>query len=109
TRKLSRQKKITILSKGMPGIIGTLSGKCYITNYDTRYFSRAGSGDVLAGKVSALQTLGHNSNISCALALLKGKRKLERYLKENDDLPETKDFIWIKMQSIPFSTSTTMF
>src|SRR5699024_6286363 len=74
TRKLSRQKKITILSKGMPGIIGTLSGKCYITNYDTRYFSRAGSGDVLAGKVSALQTLGHNSNISCALALLKGKR-----------------------------------
>lgn len=92
-QNLSSNKKITVLSKGMPGIIGTYSGKCYLTNYDTRYFARAGSGDVLAGKAGAFLALGHPPDESAARALLHGKQKLDRYLRDRKDLPEPKDFI----------------
>lgn len=92
-RKFSSEQDITILSKGMPGIIGTSSGKCYLTNYNTQYFSRAGSGDVLAGKVSAYLALGHTPVASCAEGLLRGKQKLDQYLKNAQSLPEPKDFI----------------
>lgn len=92
-RKLSSAHKITVLSKGEPGIIGTSSGKCYLTNYNTRYFARAGCGDVLAGKVGAHLALGNNPENSCAQALLNGKRKLDQYLQDATDLPEPKNFI----------------
>lgn len=92
-RKYAQQKNVTLLSKGMPGIIGTPEGKCYLTNYDTRYFARAGSGDVLAGKVSAFKTFTYSSGLSCALALLNGQHKLNTFLQQNRGLPEPKDFI----------------
>lgn len=92
-RKYAQANGVTILAKGMPGIIGTSTGKCYLTNYNTQYFSRAGSGDVLAGKVSAHIALGQHPATSCARGLLKGKQKLEHYLKHHQDLPEPSDFI----------------
>lgn len=92
-RKIAGNKKVTILSKGMPGILGTPSGKCFLTNYNTRYFSRAGCGDVLAGKVGAYLGLGYAPDHSCALALLNGKQKLDHYLNYFQGLPEPKDFI----------------
>ncbi|SMO71468.1 NAD(P)H-hydrate dehydratase [Fodinibius sediminis] len=92
-RNFSSRRQLTILSKGMPGIIGTSSGECYLTNYDTRYFSRAGSGDVLAGKVGASLARGRAPDASCAEGLLRGKKKLDHYLTNADDLPEPRDFI----------------
>ncbi|HEX6981876.1 MAG TPA: NAD(P)H-hydrate dehydratase [Balneolaceae bacterium] len=92
-RELSSDHQITVLSKGMPGIIGTTSGKCYLTGYDTRYFARAGSGDVLAGKVGAYLAFGRSPELSCAQALLNGKQKLDHFLKQKRGIPEPNDFI----------------
>ena len=92
-RKFSSTHKITVLSKGEPGIIGTSSGKCYLTNYDTKFFARAGCGDVLAGKVGAYLALGNDPETSCAQGLLNGKKKLDQYQQDATDLPEPKDFI----------------
>lgn len=92
-KKYAQAAGVTLLAKGMPAIVGTPTGKCYLTNYDTKYFSRAGSGDVLAGKVSARLALDYSPDASCAHGLLKGKQKLENYLKRHQDLPEPNDFI----------------
>lgn len=92
-KKLSGEKKVTILSKGMPAIVGTEDGKSYITSYDTTPFSRAGSGDVLAGKIAAFWTLGNIAPKSCVLGLLKGKEKLDTYTVHNEKLPEPIDLI----------------
>lgn len=92
-KKYAQQKNVTVLSKGLPGIIGTPEGKCYLTNYDTRYFARAGSGDVLAGKIGAFRARGYRMDLSCANGLLHGKRKLDNYLKHNQGLPEPTVFI----------------
>lgn len=69
------ENDITILSKGFPGIIGTTSGEAYLTGYDTRIFSRAGFGDVLAGKLSAYLLKTENPIRACIYALLDGKQK----------------------------------
>jgi NAD(P)H-hydrate epimerase len=92
-RNYAKKHNVTVLSKGMPCIIGTPAGKCYLTNYNTQYFARAGSGDVLAGKVSAFLALGYASDHSSAMGLLRGKQKLDRFLNHNKGLPEPKDFI----------------
>lgn len=92
-RQFAQKHNVTILSKGMPGILGTPSGKCYLTDYNTRYFARAGSGDVLAGKVSAFLAMGRAPDLSCSMGLLNGKEKLEYFLNHHQGLPEPKDFI----------------
>lgn len=85
---------ITVLSKGDPSIVGTPEGYCYITNYDTRVFSRAGFGDVLAGKIAAYWTRGHSAPLSCALAMLEGKERIDRLTRESrTDHPEPPDLI----------------
>jgi len=92
-RSFSSQKNITLLSKGMPGIVGTSLGACYVTDYNTHYFARAGSGDVLSGKVGAYLALGNSPETSCLKGLLNGKKKLDYYLNHQQGLPEPKDFI----------------
>ncbi|WP_372636596.1 NAD(P)H-hydrate dehydratase [Fodinibius sp.] len=92
-QEVSSDHQITILSKGMPGIIGTSSGMCYVTNYNTQYFARAGNGDVLAGKVGAYLAFDRTPDASCAEGLLQGKEKLDRYLETAQGLPEPGDFI----------------
>lgn len=89
----AREFDLTILSKGMPGIVGTPSGKNYLTNYDTRYFARAGTGDVLAGKTAAYFASDHKPDTSCAMALLNGKEKLDHFLKDGKGRPEPTDLI----------------
>ncbi len=93
THQFATKHKLTVLSKGMPGIVGTPSGKCYLTDYNTRYFARAGTGDVLAGKVGAFLSLDHAPDKSCATGLLRGKQKLNNYLQNFEGLPEPKNFI----------------
>lgn len=89
----AKEHAVTIFSKGMPGMIGTPSGKCYLTQYDTRFFSRAGSGDVLAGKIGARLAFGDAPDQSCAISLLKGKSKLDSLLQNEEGIPEPSDFI----------------
>ena len=92
-REFSQNHRLTVLSKGMPGIIGTPSGNCYLTNYNTRYFARAGSGDVLAGKAAACLALGFAPDRSCGRALIDGKLKLHQLLQSGKMRPEPIDFI----------------
>ncbi len=75
-KKQAVEKDITLLSKGFPVIIGTSNVHLYITGYDTRIFSRAGFGDVLAGKIVSLAALGMNPEESCMHALLNGRQKI---------------------------------
>ena len=92
-RNFAQSQEVTILSKGMPGVLGTPAGNCYLTNYNTRFFGRAGSGDILAGKTSAFLALGYKPDYSAANALLHGKKKLDDFLEDHQGLPEPKDFI----------------
>lgn len=90
----SSQNDVTVLSKGFPSIVGTPEGKSYLTSYDTRRFSRAGFGDVLAGKISAYWLLGNNAGSSCALGLLNGKQKTDTLSGSNPNhRAEPKDLI----------------
>jgi len=81
-RELANQKKVTILSKGFPVIVGTKTAGIYLSGYDNRMFSRAGFGDVLAGKISAYQALGYQTGASCIKALLEGYQKAATLLSQ---------------------------
>lgn len=93
-KKLSAEKDVCIVSKGFPVILGTPQIGTYLTSYDTRKFSRAGFGDVLAGKIGAFWSRNNSAAKSSALALLKGKYILENLLeKDSSRIVEPKDFI----------------
>lgn len=93
-RSLASNKEVALVSKGFPVILGVETGECYVTDYDTRKFSRAGFGDVLAGKIGAYWSQGYSAEKSSALALLNGKHILDELLKDNADrIIEPKDFI----------------
>ncbi|MDZ7716000.1 MAG: NAD(P)H-hydrate dehydratase [Balneolaceae bacterium] len=93
-QEFAQSKKITLVSKGFPVVVGTKDGNAYLTSYDTRQFSRAGFGDVLAGKISAYWALKNNALKSAALGLLNGKDKMETLGTENPTYtPEPADLI----------------
>ena len=92
-KTLASQKKINILSKGMPSIVGTESGDAYLTGYDTRVFSRAGFGDVLAGKTAAYWLSSGSPELGCCLALLDGYQKSQQYFASNSGSLEPNDII----------------
>lgn len=83
TRELSLEMNAVVVSKGFPTITGTQNGNLYLTGYDTRIFSRAGFGDVLAGHISA--NLFRNTHIIYAIsrALMQGKRKADQKLSDD--------------------------
>ena len=83
TIKKTKAEKITILSKGMPSMVGTESGDAYLTGYETRIFSRAGFGDVLAGKIGAYWLTYSSSELACFYGLLDGFEKAQQYFAEN--------------------------
>jgi NAD(P)H-hydrate epimerase len=92
-QKQAQQQQITLLSKGFPSILGTPEGQLYITEYDTRIFSRAGFGDILAGKITGFTALGHPSDESCIRALLDGREKAHSIIENNARPPEPLDLI----------------
>jgi len=68
-------KNVYMLSKGYPGFLATPQKFSYITAYDTCVFSRAGFGDVLAGKIGAYLSW-HLDPQYCGLrALIDGYKK----------------------------------
>jgi len=94
SREYSKQNEVTLVSKGMPAIVSEPGGQCYITNYDTTVFARAGFGDILSGKVAAYVTLGYYPAHSAVSALLNGKVKYDQLLQNNHYRhPEPADLI----------------
>jgi NAD(P)H-hydrate epimerase len=92
--QLSDEKELTVLSKGFPVILCSPQGDTFITNYDTRAFSRAGFGDVLAGKIAALKAKGYTEDESCSKALLEGHHQLIQSREKNlARLPEPFDLL----------------
>lgn len=91
--KAAKKAGITILSKGMPSIIATAEGQAFLTGYDTRIFSRAGFGDVLAGKIGAFWLKKKNPELACAFALLDGKDKTDTHILDGNASPEPLDII----------------
>lgn len=93
-RDYAHSKEVTLVSKGYPVIVGTKEGNDYLTSYDTRQFSRAGFGDVLAGKISAYWSLNNSALQSSVLGLLNGKLKIEQLKTQNSTkIPEPKELI----------------
>lgn len=92
-KKQAAEKDITILSKGYPVILGTSDGNSYLTNYDTRLFSRAGCGDVLAGHIAALNALGCSPAESCIRSLLSGKEKALKVISKRAVAVEPMDLL----------------
>lgn len=93
TKQKANDEGITILSKGMPSLVGTESGDAYLTGYDTRIFSRAGFGDVLAGKVGAFWLKYSSPELACFHGLIDGYEKAQQYFAENDGSLEPIDII----------------
>lgn len=91
--QMALQKNITVLSKGMPAMVGTESKDVYLTGYDTRMFSRAGFGDVLAGNVAANWLLQPSPEISCFHSLLNGYNKAHTYYSTKSGPLEPLDII----------------
>ena len=91
--KKAQEKRITIISKGLPTIVGTTESKTYITGYDTRIFSRAGFGDVLAGKIAALFIQLNEPVFSGIKALIDGKTRAESILLDSENKLEPLDLI----------------
>lgn len=84
---------ITIMAKGMPGIIAGKNGKIYLSDYNTKMFNRAGFGDVLAGKISANLLKYKNPILSSAIAMLDGKKKAEELISNGKENVEPLDII----------------
>lgn len=85
-REQSAKRGITLLSKGFPVMLGAPDNRLYLTGYDTRIFSRAGFGDVLAGKIASFNALGYSPAGSCIRALLDGRARAKRAI-EDSSLP----------------------
>lgn len=91
--ELASNRKNVILSKGLPSIITSPDGSTISTNYDTRIFSRAGFGDVLAGKIAGYLLLTNHAEQACSLALSDGKKKALSHIHDSDLALEPMDVI----------------
>lgn len=91
--RLAGKNNICILSKGLPAMVAASDGNTYCTAYDTRVFSRAGFGDVLAGKVAAAWLHNYSAELACIQALLNGKEKAEYYLESAQSAVEPLNII----------------
>jgi len=93
-KEMAQQKDVFLLSKGFPVIVATPDAKTYLSSYDTRIFSRAGFGDVLAGKIAAYKSMEYAADESCFKALLSGYKKAIS-IQEQDPhhIPEPFDLI----------------
>jgi len=91
--QLAADMQATVLSKGMPVVICDKFGNSLVTGYETRHFSRAGFGDILAGKTTGFFAQSGEDNLSCVRALFDGKTKLEMALTRGVTTPEPLDIL----------------
>jgi NAD(P)H-hydrate epimerase len=83
-RSLSQTFEALMVSKGEPVIMGTTDDELYLTGYSSSFFSRAGFGDVLAGKIGAYWILNNDPVIAVGKALLDGYSKAAKFSAAND-------------------------
>lgn len=91
--EFAKKHTITIVSKGLPSIIATTHGYILLTGYDTRIFSRAGFGDVLAGKLAGFLLLKKTAELAACFALTDGKSKADAVILKGDHPLEPIDLI----------------
>lgn len=83
-KDFSKRYNVTILSKGLPAIVQHPQKTPFLTAYDTRIYSRAGFGDVLAGSLISNWLLEKNAELSCIKSLLSGSQKAQEHLNSNE-------------------------
>lgn len=66
-----------VAAKGCPVYLTGSASGTFMTGYDTTVFGRAGFGDVLAGKIAAAISLGHEPDAAVIYALLDGINKYQ--------------------------------
>ncbi|MBO6523441.1 MAG: NAD(P)H-hydrate dehydratase [Balneolaceae bacterium] len=91
-RNLASQLDATILSKGLPSVIVS-ENQTLVTGYDTRIFSRAGFGDVLAGKTAGFWLQEKKPELAAVFALLDGKEKADHHILSSNKTLEPLDLI----------------
>ena len=91
-QRLARHLETTILAKGLPSMVIS-THRTYITGYDTRVFSRAGFGDILAGKVAGFWLQENSMELASVFALLDGKRKAELHILASENTLEPLNII----------------
>ena len=79
-RETVKNENVSILSKGSPTALINTRGELFITGYDTKAFSRAGFGDLLAGTISAYWTVTNSLTDSTLHAMIDGYKT---YKKQN--------------------------
>ncbi len=89
----AKKHGISILSKGYPGILASKNGEAFLTTYNTRIFTRAGFGDVLAGKVGAFWLTDKEEIIACCKAFIHGQQKAQLFIQVGKTTPEPLDII----------------
>ncbi len=81
-----------ILSKGLPSVVVS-KNRTLVTGYDTRIFSRAGFGDILAGKTAGFWIQEKSPELAAVIALLDGKEKADRHILSPNKTLEPLDLI----------------
>ncbi len=89
---LASKLKCIIVSKGLPSFVAN-SNQCFITGYNTRIFSRAGFGDILAGKIAGFWLSENNPELAAISALLDGKQKADNHILASKNILEPLDII----------------
>ncbi len=92
-KEISNSLDAVVLTKGLPSMVVSKKGQVVFTDYDTRIFSRAGFGDVLAGKIVGKLLSTNNRELACCLALSDGKTKAHEYLQDGFEPVEPMDII----------------
>lgn len=77
--KISIDHQCRVLSKGYPTILATPNGQLFITGYDTRLFSRAGFGDVLAGTIAGKLAVSKATDHAITDALLSNFLSIQKF------------------------------
>ncbi|MEX2457127.1 MAG: NAD(P)H-hydrate epimerase [Balneolaceae bacterium] len=72
---LAANHSVSILSKGDPTMFINPNREKFFTGYDTKKFSRAGFGDILAGTITSYLSVKENLTHSVIAALCKGYAK----------------------------------
>lgn len=93
TSSFSGKHSITIVSKGLPSVVAAPNGQIFVTGYDTRIFSRAGFGDVLAGKLAGFLLQKKTAELAACFALTDGKSKADAVISADDHPLEPIDLI----------------
>jgi ADP-dependent NAD(P)H-hydrate dehydratase / NAD(P)H-hydrate epimerase len=91
-KSISGETGAITVAKGCPTYVTGSASGTFVTAYDTTVFGRAGFGDVLAGKIAAAMSTGHEADAAVIYALLDG---IARYRKAvtPDLIPGPSDII----------------